>query len=128
MGVCSAQLSCSAVFAQIRKAMARSGSSSKRSSLYADLENLRSQFSSLDPNNTGYIGYEELKTLAQSESGLDEAMVPELLEKLDRDKDGKVTEMFKNLLESCLCHYNRYILMTCKHSLSRREKQLRDRS
>ena len=73
------------------EAMARSGSSSKRSSLYADLENLRTQFSSLDPTNTGYIGYEELKTLAQSESGLDEAMVPELLERLDRDKDGKVT-------------------------------------
>jgi Ca2+-binding EF-hand superfamily protein/chromosome segregation ATPase len=48
-------------------------------------------FSSLDPDNTGYIGYQELTALAQSESGMDESMVPELLERLDRDKDGKVS-------------------------------------
>ena len=72
------------------KAMARS-SSSKRGSIYADLERLRMHFSSLDPDNTGYIGYQELTVLARSESGMDESMVPELLEKLDRDKDGKVS-------------------------------------
>ena len=70
--------------------MARS-SSSKRASLYADLEHLRTLFSSLDPDNTGYIGYQELSRLAQSESGMDESVVPELLEKLDRDKDGRVS-------------------------------------
>ena len=79
----------SAVFACSR-AMARS-SSGKRGSLYADLERLRMHFSSLDPDNTGYIGYQELTALAQSESGMDESMVPELLERLDRDKDGKVS-------------------------------------
>ena len=72
------------------KAMARS-SSSKRGSIYADLERLRMHFSSLDPDNTGYIGYQELTALARSESGMDESMVPELLERLDRDKDGKVS-------------------------------------
>ena len=70
--------------------MARS-SSSKRGSLYADLEHLRTLFSSLDPDNTGYIGHEELSRLAQSESGMDESMVPQLLESLDRDKDGRVS-------------------------------------
>lgn len=64
--------------------------SSKRGSFYADLERLRNTFSSLDPENTGYIGYDELIKLAQTESGMDESMVPELLERLDRDKDGKV--------------------------------------
>ena len=74
-----------------RSSSSSSSSSSKRGSLYADLEHLRAQFTSLDPDNTGFIGYEELVTLAQSESGLDEAMVPELLEKLDRDRDGRVS-------------------------------------
>ena len=76
-------------FFRALRAMARS--SSKRGSLYADLERLRMHFSSLDPDNTGYIGYQELTALARSESGMDESMVPELLERLDRDKDGKVS-------------------------------------
>ena len=73
-------------------AMARSnGSSSKRSSLYADLDHLRTMFASVDPANTGYIGFQELKSLAQSGTGMDETMVAVVLEKLDRDKDGKVS-------------------------------------
>lgn len=74
--------------------MARSSSSSKRGSLYADLEHLRTQFSSLDPESTGYIGYEELMRLVTSETNMDESAVPELLERLDRDKDGRVSAKY----------------------------------
>ena len=56
----------------------------------ADIDHLRTTFASLDPDDTGYIGYQELRTLAQTASGMDEAMVPELLDSLDRDKDGRV--------------------------------------
>lgn len=62
----------------------------KRASFYADLDLLRSQFDSLDPKNSGYIGYSELTTLVKSMQGFEESMVPELMERLDRDKDGKV--------------------------------------
>lgn len=62
----------------------------KRASFYADLDLLRSQFDSLDPKNSGYIGYGELTTLVKSMQGFEESMVPELMERLDRDKDGKV--------------------------------------
>lgn len=68
--------------------------SSKRGSLCTDLDHLRTTFASLDPDNTGYIGYQELRTLAQSESGMDETMVPELLERLDRDNDGRVRKIY----------------------------------
>ena len=72
--------------------MARSnGANSKRCSLYTDLDHLRTMFASVDPANTGYIGYQELRSLAQSGAGMDEAMVAVVLQKLDRDKDGKVS-------------------------------------
>ena len=82
------------VCTRLQDKMARS--STKRGSLYADLDNLRATFASLDPDNTGYIGYQELKTLAQSESSINEAMLPELLETLDRDNDGKAS--LKNII------------------------------
>ena len=62
----------------------------RRASFYADLDLLRSQFDSLDPQNTGYIGYSELTTLVKSMQGFEESMVPDLMDRLDRDKDGKV--------------------------------------
>ncbi len=64
--------------------------SGKRRSFYADLDRLRSHFDSLDQDRTGYIGYSELQQLVQKMSGIEEAVLPELMEKLDRDKDGKV--------------------------------------
>ena len=67
-----------------------SSNGGKRSSLYADLDHLQSMFASVDPENTGYIGQHELWLLAQSDSGMDEQMVSIVLERLDRDKDGKV--------------------------------------
>lgn len=71
--------------------MARSnGGTGKRGSLYADLDHLRTMFASVDPANTGYIGFPELRSLVQSGAGVDETMVATVLEKLDRDKDGKV--------------------------------------
>ncbi len=70
-------------------AMAQAASG-KRRSFYADLDRLRSHFDSLDQDRTGYIGYSELQQLVQKMSGIEEAVLPELMEKLDRDKDGKV--------------------------------------
>jgi len=64
--------------------------SGKRRSFYANLDKLKSHFDSLDHERTGYIGYSELKQLVQKVSDLEEAVLPELMEKLDRDKDGKV--------------------------------------
>ncbi|CAI8052343.1 Calcium-dependent protein kinase 3 [Geodia barretti] len=82
--------------------MARSnGANSKRCSLYTDLDHLRTMFASVDPANTGYIGYQELRSLAQSGAGMDEAMVAVVLQKLDRDKDGKISfDDFQALFES----------------------------
>lgn len=62
----------------------------KRASFYADLDLLRSHFEALDPQKSGYIGYKELAKLVQDIQGVEESMVPELMEKLDRDRDGKV--------------------------------------
>ena len=64
--------------------------SMKRRSFYADLDHLRSCFDTLDPEKTGFIGYEELTKLVESMPNTEESVVPELMEKLDRDKDGKV--------------------------------------
>ncbi len=69
------------------------GSKPKRASFYADLDHLRTHFDALDSENCGYIGYEQLKTLAKEIQGFDDSMVSELMEKLDRDKDGKVYKL-----------------------------------
>ncbi len=66
------------------------GSKPKRSSFYADLDHLRTHFDALDTERCGFIGYAQLQTLAQQIQGFDESMVSELMEKLDRDRDGKV--------------------------------------
>lgn len=62
----------------------------KRRSFYADLGHLRTCFKDLDPENLGFIGYGELTQLVQSMPNTKDSVVPELMEKLDRDKDGKV--------------------------------------
>ncbi len=64
--------------------------SGKRRSFYADLDHLKSHFDSIDHSQTGYIGYNELKQLARKMSGIKEADLPQLMNKLDRDEDGKV--------------------------------------
>ena len=63
---------------------------SKRASFLADLDRLRSVFETVDTEGLGYIRENELRQLARSVPGLAESMTPELMEKLDRDKDGKV--------------------------------------
>lgn len=65
--------------------------SGKRHSFYADLERLKTHFDALDQDRTGYIGYSELQQLVQKMSGIEEAVLPELMDKLDRDKDGRVS-------------------------------------
>lgn len=64
----------------------------KRRSFYADLDHMRSLFDSVDTTKTGYIGFRELCVLVRNIPGIEEAAVPELMDKLDRDKDGKVRE------------------------------------
>lgn len=93
--------------------MARSSSSSKRGSLYADLEHLRTQFSSLDPESTGYIGYEQLMRLVKSETNMDESAVPELLEKLDRDKDGRVSAQLHKTNNNAYVFHALFLLQVC---------------
>ena len=68
-------------------AMAASG---KRQSFYADLDRLRQHFDSLDAEKSGHIGLQELTKLIESIPGVEESAVPELMDRLDRDKDGKV--------------------------------------
>lgn len=63
---------------------------SKRASFLADLDRLRSVFETVDTEGLGYIRENELRRLARSVPGLAESTTPELMEKLDRDKDGKV--------------------------------------
>ena len=73
--------------------------SSRRKSFYADLDRLKHHFDALDPQKSGYIGYAELTQLVQSMRGQEESVVPELMKRLDRDKDGKVDCL---LLFTCL--------------------------
>lgn len=69
----------------------------KRRSFYADLDHMRSLFDSVDASKTGLIGFKELCVLVQNIPGIEEATVPELMDRLDRDKDGKVRACY------CVC-------------------------
>lgn len=62
----------------------------KRRSFYADLDQLRKCFDNVDHEKSGFIGYNELTKLVQSMPDTGDSVVPELMEKLDRDRDGKV--------------------------------------
>ena len=64
----------------------------KRASFYADLDLLQTHFEALDKQTTGYIGYSELTQLVRDMPTFEDSMVPELMERLDRDKDGRVSE------------------------------------
>ena len=70
--------------------MTRMTASPKRASLLADLDRLRTVFERVDAEGSGFIGEKELGLLARSVPGLEESMAAELMEKLDRDRDGKV--------------------------------------
>ena len=67
----------------------------KRRSFYTDLDHMRSLFDSVDADKTGYIGFKELCILVRNIPGIEEAAVPELMDRLDRDRDGKVRECHK---------------------------------
>lgn len=66
----------------------------KRRSFNTDLDHLRKCFNDLDHLNSGYIGLEELTKLVDnmpdSMPDTGDSVVADLMEKLDRDKDGKV--------------------------------------
>lgn len=64
----------------------------KRRSFYADLDHLRKCFDNVDSNKSGFIGYSELTKLVESMPmpNAGDSVVSELMQKLDRDKDGKV--------------------------------------
>lgn len=64
--------------------------SGKRGSIYLYLDDLRQQFDSLDAGKTGQIGFNELTKLVKNMPGVEDSAVPELMERLDRDKDGMV--------------------------------------
>lgn len=83
-------------------AMAASG---KRRSFYADLDRLRQHFDSLDAEQSGHIGFKELTKLVESMPGVEESAVPELMDRLDRDKDGKVCKVLLLYVVniSCAC-------------------------
>ena len=62
----------------------------KRRSFYADLDHLRKCFDEVDRDRSGFIGYNELTELVERMPNTGESVVPELMQKLDRDNDGKV--------------------------------------
>ena len=67
--------------------MAASG---RRHSFTGDLDQLRTCFKELDARETGHINYEQLRRLVESLPNMEESVVPDLWEKLDKDGDGKV--------------------------------------
>lgn len=69
--------------------------SSKRRSFYADLDHLKKCFDQVDHAKTGFIGYSELTKLVETMPDTASSVVPELMEKLDRDKDGRVSRKKK---------------------------------
>jgi Ca2+-binding EF-hand superfamily protein len=64
--------------------------SGKRRSFNTDLEHLRKCFDNVDHQRGGFIGLEGLTKLVDSMPDTGDSVVTELMEKLDRDKDGKV--------------------------------------
>ena len=60
------------------------------SSLYMDLKELRKRFDEVDKTMIGYIDYDGLKQMIAGMDGFDNSMAMELMNSLDRDKDGKV--------------------------------------
>ena len=75
-----------------RLVMAATGG--KRRSFNTDLDHLRKCFNNVDLHKSGFIGLEGLSKLVDSMPDTDpeHSIVAELMEKLDRDKDGKVGE------------------------------------
>ena len=60
------------------------------SSLYMDLKELRKRFDEVDKTMIGYIDYDGLQQMIAGMDGFDNSMAMELMNSLDRDKDGKV--------------------------------------
>lgn len=62
------------------------------SSLYVDLKKLRELFQEVDKEEKGYIDFDGLQEMISSMEEFDPNMAKELMETLDRDKDGKVSD------------------------------------
>ena len=60
------------------------------SSLYLDLKELRERFEEVDKEKKGYIDYNGLQQMI-SNMDFDPALTRQLMDNLDRDKDGKVS-------------------------------------
>ena len=60
------------------------------SSLYLDLKELRERFEEVDKEKKGYIDYNGLQQMI-SNMEFDPALTRQLMDNLDRDKDGKVS-------------------------------------
>ena len=65
-------------------------SEKRPSSLYMDLKELRRRFDEVDKTMIGYIDYDGLQQMIAGMDGFDNSMAMELMNSLDRDKDGKV--------------------------------------
>ena len=65
-------------------------SEKRPSSLYMDLKELRKRFDEVDKTMIGYINYDGLQQMIAGMDGFDNSMAMELMNSLDRDKDGKV--------------------------------------
>lgn len=65
--------------------------SGKRSSFLLDLRDLRTSFDAVDTERRGYIDFDGLKLMIEDMEGLDHSMAHELMDSLDRNKDGKVS-------------------------------------
>ena len=61
------------------------------SSLYLDLKSLGELFREVDKEEKGYIEFEGLQEMISNMNEFDPSMAKELMEKLDRDRDGKVS-------------------------------------
>jgi hypothetical protein len=63
----------------------------KRSSLYLHLKEIRERFENVDRENRGYIDCSGLREMISDMEDFDPDLADDLMDKLDRDKDGKVT-------------------------------------
>lgn len=69
----------------------------KRSSFLLDLRDLRKGFDAVDTEGKGYIDFDGLRLMMDGMQGLDGSMAQELMDSLDRDKDGKVVQIISFL-------------------------------
>ena len=75
-------------------------SQKRPSSLYMDLKELRNRFDEVDIDGKGYIDYRGLQEMISGMEGFNSSALQELMDTLDRDRDGKVCAHYRSCMRT----------------------------